>query len=361
MLATARPLEPRDLLAPDRAADAETADRLPAEAAARADRALSDLETAIDALDDALDPLDVEPRPISPDLTPLRDALIGAAAFGVASAIPARRRGGGADELELLLVLGKSVRAELERRRENAVAAASPAARITAVFGEGFRFLTRFVPASAGELDQALNVGPTPRPTPAAVRQWMHGVAHVRPPTRRLRHLEMVARALGATFPQADIVQLPHRSAPWAAETFGDEENRPPSGIASIALLRAVSPDVDEPWVGFVVDDWTEMIPNRVESTAVAFHYDDPGAEAPQTVLLAVPPGNEETWSLDAVVGILRETLELAKIRAVDGELLEQLSQVLPATYIAANPRNDTISTIFAAHVVHDAVIQRSS
>jgi hypothetical protein len=168
----------------------------------------------------------------------------------------------------------------------------------------------------------------------------------------------MLARALGVTMPDPHIVQLPHAAVPWAAETFGDDANRPPSGILSLALLRAVSPDTDDPWVGLVIDDWTELIPNRVESTAVAFHYDDPGAEAPQTVLLAVPPGNEQTWSLDTVMAILRETLELAKVRTVDGELLEQLGQVLPATYLAANPRNDTISTIFATHVMTDAVIR---
>ena len=357
LLGSARPLEPRDLLAPDRSEDAATADTLTVETTNRADQALADLDTAIAALDTALAPLDVEPRPPAPNLTPLRNALLQAAAFGSAAAIPQSRKGNRAHQLETLLVQAKSVRAELDRRRNEASVALTPSAKITAIFGAAFKFLPRFIPAP-GELDQALNVGPTPPPAPAGVRRWLHGAAQVRPPTRRLRHLTMLARALGVTMPDPHIVQLPHAAVPWAAETFGDEANRPPSGIVSLALLRAAAPDTNDPWVGLVIDDWTELIPNRVESTAVAFHYDDPGAEAPQTVLLAVPPGNEQTWSLDTVIAILRETLELARVRTVDGELLEQLAQVLPATYLAANPRNDTISTIFATQVMTDAVIR---
>ena len=65
-----------------------------------------------------------------------------------------------------------------------------------------------------------------------------------------------------------------------------------------------------------MLDEWTELIPNREESTAVAFHYDDPGAEAPQAVIVAVPPDAAETWTLDTVLAVLRETLELARLRA---------------------------------------------
>jgi hypothetical protein len=193
------------------------------------------------------------------------------------------------------------------------------------------------------------------------VRRWLHGGAQTRPPIKRLRHVTMLGSLLGTPAVNPRIAQLPHAASPWAAEPFGDEANRPPSGIVSLPLLRVAEPATDDPWVGLVVDEFTELVPNSIESSAVAFHYDDPGAEAPQAVLVAVPPGNEPTWSLDALVAVLRETLELAKIRAVDGELLEQLSQVLPATYLAANPKNDTISTHFAELLIQDAVIVRGT
>jgi hypothetical protein len=116
-------------------------------------------------------------------------------------------------------------------------------------------------------------------------------------------------------------------------------------------------PAANAQWVGLLLDEWTELIPNREESTALAFHYDDPGAEAPQAVLIAVAPDNAENWSLDTVIAVLRETLELAKLRAVDGDLLGVLSQILPTTYLAANSRLDTVAVDFKGALMKDALI----
>ena len=46
---------------------------------------------------------------------------------------------------------------------------------------------------------------------------------------------------------------------------------------------------------------------------------------------------------------ILLETLELAKLRAVDQETLTLLDQYLPALCFALNAEGDTISTNFRA------------
>ncbi len=42
---------------------------------------------------------------------------------------------------------------------------------------------------------------------------------------------------------------------------------------------------------------------------------------------------------------MVNETLDLAKLRGVDGELLGELGQLLPGIYLAANASDDTIST----------------
>jgi hypothetical protein len=73
-------------------------------------------------------------------------------------------------------------------------------------------------------------------------------------------------------------------------------------------------------------------------------------------VLLAVHPramGDEKTlaslrWDMESLVETLNETLDMAKMRAVTGEQLADLSQVLPMTYLASNPANETISTSLA-------------
>ena len=103
------------------------------------------------------------------------------------------------------------------------------------------------------------------------------------------------------------------------------------------------------------------MIPAPDEQTGVAFHYDDPGAEAPQTALLAVPPvPGAKSWQLDWVLATLEETAQLARIRAVDGELLGILSQLLPAICLADSTDDVTVrTTLFDALRLEPVLIAR--
>jgi hypothetical protein len=133
---------------------------------------------------------------------------------------------------------------------------------------------------------------------------------------------------------------------------FGAEENRPPGGFLSIVWHRAQHPPAEVPWVGLLVDEWSEVIPGRTEQTAIAFHYDDPGAEAPQTVLVAVAPPSAGNWSLDLLFASLGETLDHAKLRGVDGASLGPLGQLLPGIYLTANPRKTIVTTEFASALV---------
>lgn len=77
----------------------------------------------------------------------------------------------------------------------------------------------------------------------------------------------------------------------------------------------------------------------------MAFHFDQPAARAANAVLLAVPPRLGEPWSADTMIGVLRDALEIGKIRAVDGAALEGLGQYLPAIMLAANEGGETVST----------------
>jgi hypothetical protein len=54
---------------------------------------------------------------------------------------------------------------------------------------------------------------------------------------------------------------------------------------------------------------------------------------------------------------VLRETLDLAKLRAVDIDLLGVLSQIIPATFLAANSKLDTVAVKFTGTLQKDAVI----
>jgi hypothetical protein len=77
-------------------------------------------------------------------------------------------------------------------------------------------------------------------------------------------------------------------------------------------------------------------------------------------VVIAVVPDERETWSTELVRDILLETLEMAQLRGVDRDLLGELEQLLPAIFVPANARNDTIATALAKFVVADrAIVQR--
>jgi len=100
-------------------------------------------------------------------------------------------------------------------------------------------------------------------------------------------------------------------------------------------------------WYGLLLDEWTEMIPNDRELTGIALQYDDPGAEAAQVVLVAVPPVVGERWTEDTLFSVIEDTFELSQIRTMDASALGDRGRFLPALYFAANASEDTVSTRF--------------
>ncbi|MCY7352115.1 MAG: hypothetical protein LH606_15870, partial [Cytophagaceae bacterium] len=86
---------------------------------------------------------------------------------------------------------------------------------------------------------------------------------------------------------------------------------------------------------GLLLDEWTEVIPVKTETTGIAVNYNQPNAESPQSWLLAVSPTLQGNWDWETLVAILNETLERAKQRAVEPDQLASktnLGQLLPAT-----------------------------
>ena len=82
------------------------------------------------------------------------------------------------------------------------------------------------------------------------------------------------------------------------------------------------------------------MIPNDRETTGLAFHYDAPGAQAPQTLLVAVPANRAvPAWSYTSLLDTLSTTIDLTHARMVDYADLPQPAQlVLPAIYLDNGP-----------------------
>ncbi len=102
------------------------------------------------------------------------------------------------------------------------------------------------------------------------------------------------------------------------------------------------------------------MIPSATADTALSFRYESPVAEAPQAVLLAVPPSATAAWDTDTLLDTVRETLTLAKIRAVDSSLLDGLRPFLPAIFLSGNTANDTVSTNFLGSIIGEPKLRIS-
>jgi hypothetical protein len=251
-----------------------------------------------------------------------------------------------------LLAAAVSVRATLEGRRRAAIAATPPGDMVRAVFGSGFTWLPRFRPPHPTELAAAIGQGPSLGASADDTRRWIAQAARVRPALQACRRVALLTRAIGTGDDEIDLAQLPFADqARWVGLPFEDESNRPPAGRVSLAMFRASRPGPADLWCGLMIDEWPEVIPARSETTAVSFHYDDPGAEAPQTLLVAVPPGQAAQWDRASVLAILDETLTLARIRGVHAGLLEEVGQILPAIYLAANATQDTVATDFSRDI----------
>jgi hypothetical protein len=115
-------------------------------------------------------------------------------------------------------------------------------------------------------------------------------------------------------------VQLPFGAdAPGIAIAIGDAL---PSG-EYLSLLVVGADSTDRPLrCGLVIDDWTETVPADREITGIAFNCNRPNALAPHALLVAVPSERRGRWIFDDLVDSVHEALDLAKIRAVEPDML---------------------------------------
>ena len=105
---------------------------------------------------------------------------------------------------------------------------------------------------------------------------------------------------------------------------------------------------MSQPLTGLLIDEWVEVVPNAKETTAIALQYDQPNSAPPQIILIAVPPELGVPWTVWSLQKVLLETLDLARIRAVDPDALDEIGHYLPALYFALNVAGDTVSTDFS-------------
>jgi hypothetical protein len=238
-----------------------------------------------------------------------------------------------------------------------------PLSQMAELFGTGFRILPKFKLTTAG-LQEALDLRENIHDVgPEKLITWFQRIAHVRDGAKRLQTLLMYSEAAGCSDNIGfQIAQLP-KDKPDKDRWVGLPDNTGKSiagGRTSLAIhtpgnlrFKPISPVTNSPIPisGLLIDDWVEVIPNPQETTGLTFQYDAPGAQAPQAILLAIPPDMNRPWNLDTLASIILETIELLKIRTVDMDALEGIGHFLPGSYFAFNsggdPEGDTVSTDF--------------
>jgi hypothetical protein len=225
-------------------------------------------------------------------------------------------------------------------------------ARLHAVFGAELLVLRPAVPVDAGTA-AAFAAQPA---TPGDLRGWISTASRVRPALGDLRRVTTALTALGVRV-RWTAAQLPWVTGePWIGGSLDPGALAGPR--ASVTLLAA-GPDAGDTLAGILVDEWVDVVPDTTQLAALAYRSPTPLSEPPQCLLLAVHPDpGGGPWTADVLLDVLRETLTLAKIRAVDpdslprvGQLdpdsLASVGQLLPATILATNTASppDTPST----------------
>lgn len=352
VLGSSRALTPQDLIEPERRAADHGAVIDSGELNTRAQALMTALGTAVADLGSAT------------TAGALRHAIRAAGLYGVPGGVPLTHASD-AEATAALRAQADRVEAELARRLGSAQdddaafdrthasdesIVAHLSGLIASILGSGFRVCPLFSPAGAAELEGSINSTTMLRGDEDAPERWLAQLRRVRERVDRIAHLREVARLMaGRRPPPLRVAQLPVQDDDrWLGRAL--EPGAPPPSGGRLSVVAEIDPHYSAaaPHCGLMIDDWVERIPRTEQTTGLTFHFDQPSNRAPQCVLLGICPDDRKTWDDEALQAVVAETLDLAKMRAVDLESLGGLGQLLPALFFPFNPDDETISLEFS-------------
>lgn len=355
LLASARPLEPADVVHDPRDTDiTRPAPAVPGPG----DPWREDLHELRDALSDLA--AKAPPATVA-ETRRLADAL---AQFGVGEG--AASVTGDEDEDESDALLSAHVAAAQREALSRVVAADDllGAAASTADVVAAAQLLT------GSELPVPLPLQPAGRPEPLThawdaddgsqrygIRSWLARHARVRSAVHAYTEVAML-RSVARRRAPLRAVTLEHDG--WLGEHLPDAV-APASAHTSLVIEAAPGVHPSGGYSGLVLDGWHEALPRRrvvpddttstpdvegggpeevavapeeVATTGLAVHANGPDARAPQVLLLAVTP-DRMPWTRDRVLAIVDETRALARQRLVTLERLPLAGSLLPAATVS--------------------------
>jgi hypothetical protein len=210
---------------------------------------------------------------------------------------------------------------ELARRVEARVASYTDAMK--ALFGPSYVLVPAFRVTAELRPELAAAAAAPVESDPRVVSEWVQSLVRVRGAVAALDRAATFTRWMSTGPLRLTPVQLPARPGDkWIGTRYGSDLG--PGDVVSIALS-------------------TELVPTAEETIGLTFHFNRPNAVAPQAMLVAVPPQRRGTWRWDDLMDILRDTLDRARLRAVEPD------QVLASDYAPLLP---AVVSEFAAHLI---------
>jgi hypothetical protein len=336
---------------------------------------IEDLKAGIAAAETIVD--DTSPI-IGNELDVLRVAMQQAALFGTPNAIPQTAKAVSLSIKNEMYVLAKTILTQMEDRKIKADSGLAKLAEATSkegeirrleaiakdVFGRAFKVFPEYRLYNEGQIDAAnkypdyLNyVGEH------AIIEWFQGLSPVRKRMHAFQQTSLLAKAIEghddmmnlalSQIPLLPIDETANPKTRWLGLEFPEDYEMPDENIAMI-FFNPNGYSASGLQAGIMIDEWVEEIPDKVAHTGISVHFDNPNSEPAQTCLLAISPNLDGKWSWDDLMDTLSETLDWAKKRAVDPDLLNDsiYPQVLPALYAAISASDETPTLDFGRNIV---------
>ncbi len=307
----------------------------------------------------------------------LLSLLENAQKFGVRAGVPESVDKRSQTSISTLLLAAAHVWAECNRKVENAFARQKEAAleekpdrkvgllieAIKSVVGDDFLVLPKFSFRNRGDIRSTIRengkqllkyaAGKQQTSPKLAVESWLESTSPVRPGMARLEQIRMISEFSGGTEMQFVAAQIPYReNDSWLSVEFPElDEKGDPFDIVddTISLcIHGLEPNrVSRQQAILIIDEWTEAIPGAKEITGISYNYNQPNSSAPNSLLLAVEPTRAKQWDWDVLTGIVEDTLNRAKTRAVEpAHILKdpELSTLSPMTVAGFDLHNSGVS-----------------
>jgi hypothetical protein len=305
------------------------------------------------------------------DIEQFQKLMLRSAAFGVSKAIPHHTLSATSDRMVLLMQAFDAMREFSQRKHQlKTLPPSGPSAdaqrqhaiaRLQIIFGKSFVVLPRFKATNGNHLQQALEQSTSIQEgDPFASVTWFLRMARVRDGVSRLDAALSNAEAIGAVEKlNLSVAQLPlaqnNEENRWVGLPLKSGQSMP-AGKLSLVVQSSETITPSDQLAGVLIDEFVEVLPNSSETTGISFQYDQPNAAPPQAILIAVPPDINERWTTRSLHQVLLETLDLARLRAVDPDALGEVGHYLPALYFAHNVNPfHAVSTDFSKLKVREA------